>query len=289
MELLGAVRIDWHNRVEDVVVSPRAALVFDSVGTAPWSSDAHLKSRGGALIDKSPLPSQHRIRSSLKTNHPQGGPEIVSRAFAAVRRRLRRIIERFRIFNDPLEQLRSSWERKYQWDLTRFTWHDEEVPRQLVEVLEEGRLPDGPALDLGCGPGVTTARIVRIRPTVGLDISRNALGHAASRARDLGVRPLWVVGATPLLPFPNSTFGFVFERGTMQQLPAALRREHLREVARVLRAGGLLQFMGRAEAGRQLEGLCPPTLRIETLETIPPVERDGITVEMVHALLRRVR
>jgi len=67
-----------------------------------------------------------------------------------------------------------------------------------------------------------------------------------------------------------------------------MQPEHLRELARILRVGGLAQLIERAEAMDRLEALCPKTLRVETMETCPGPLRQGKPLQMIHALLRRV-
>jgi ubiquinone/menaquinone biosynthesis C-methylase UbiE len=186
--------------------------------------------------------------------------------------------------------LQARWERAYQKEnLQDVHWYQDQVPEHLVDLVEGGRLPEGLVLDLGCGPGISTARLAQARPTVGLDIARAGLTHARRLAAERGVSPLWVVAASPHLPFRDSSFGFVFERGMMQQLPEDTQGDHLREVARVLRSGGLLQYIGRSEAGERLEALCPAPLRLESIEAFEgPMRQSGTPRPMTHALLRRV-
>lgn len=209
-------------------------------------------------------------------------------AIDGLKRLFRRLLGSRSSVDRSARGLQARWDEEYlRKELPEFSWYEDRVPEHLVRLIESGELPEGPALDLGCGPGLSTARIAAARPTVGLDIARNALGHARRHAAEQGVRPDWVVAAAPLLPFPSSTFGFVFERGTMQQLPRDMQPEHLREVARVLRPGGLHQLIGRAKAGDHLETLCPETLRIESIETFPGPILAGQPERMTHALLRR--
>lgn len=173
--------------------------------------------------------------------------------------------------------------------LQNIGWYDDRVPAHLVDLVEGGGIPRGLALDLGCGPGVSTAHLAATRMTVGLDIAEAALILAQRLAADWGVEPFWVVAASPHLPFQDSSFGFVFERGTMQQLLKDTQGNHLREVARVLRPGGLYQFIGLGETGRQLENLRPDRLRLESIESFAGPDSDGKQRPMIHALLRRVQ
>lgn len=184
--------------------------------------------------------------------------------------------------------LRARWNRRYQLhDPTRFNWYDES-PQQLVALMGGGHIPEGPALDLGCGVGVATDLLATVRRTVGLDISEAVIPQAIRRAADHGVQPMWVIGATPSLPFRQASFGFLFERGTMHQLSSQVYSEHLEEVARVLRPGGLAQLLEGGNACDDLAKQCPHTLRVETFEHFDLPMRNGGLRPMIHALLRRV-
>jgi SAM-dependent methyltransferase len=59
----------------------------------------------------------------------------------------------------------------------------------------EGHAPDGPALDLGCGPGRFTFELCRSRPAIGMDLRMTLLSFAAAlRERGRSVAPMRVEG-----------------------------------------------------------------------------------------------
>ncbi len=134
----------------------------------------------------------------------------------------------------------------YSWFTAQRTW------RASCARLAE-RLPDRPglrALDLGCGPGVSTIEIARRRPAafvVGLDIAPRMLAEARRwlrRARRAGgpagtIR--WVIADVAQLPFPAHTFDAATGHSFLYLLPD--RPAALGEVRRALRPGGQLVLM----------------------------------------------
>lgn len=149
-------------------------------------------------------------------------------------------------------RLRSVWERKWRTLAgPEFPWHLTEPPPELVRLMEEGTLPHGGALDLGCGDGIAASYIARFRrPSVGVDIAVAAVERAARLARDAGSAASFVAAEAPLLPFVSQTFALVFDRGCLQNIAGESWPAYFREVERLLRPGGLLQlYASRPEFG----------------------------------------
>lgn len=139
---------------------------------------------------------------------------------------------------------RKLWERKYaQKHDTDFAWYLEEPPDELIELVENTKLPKGGALDLGCGPGVATNFLAgNFSPTVGLDIAFGALVEARSRTRATGKDASFLVAEAPLLPFQVESFSLIFDRGCLQAIPKDAWPAYFREVDRLLKPGGVLQL-----------------------------------------------
>lgn len=96
-------------------------------------------------------------------------------------------------------------------------------------------------LDVGCGPGYTT-RLVAERGArmFALDISRRFLSHAVQQERKdpRGIRYL----RASALELPLADAAFDFAMGTMSFMDMPETERLIREVQRVLRPGGFLQF-----------------------------------------------
>ncbi len=96
-------------------------------------------------------------------------------------------------------------------------------------------------LDLGCGEGTNTRAVARLGAAMtGLDIAPTFLQHAreTEAADPLDIR--YVLGDGLILPFEGGSFDFV--TAFMSMMDMADQAEVLKEVARVLKPGGFLQF-----------------------------------------------
>jgi len=90
-----------------------------------------------------------------------------------------------------------------------------------------------PALDVGCGPGGMLLELQRSRPTVGLDLSLEALKFARGR----GCR--WLVrGDAQKLPVKPNSFGLITALDLLEHLEDDLRA--LKEMRTALAPGGKL-------------------------------------------------
>lgn len=144
----------------------------------------------------------------------------------------------------PTER-RREWEERWQEkEGSSFGWHLDEVPAQLPRLLDSSPHPEGAALDLGCGEGVTTDHLAgRFALTVGLDIAYGAAVEARSYALQRQHHPSFVVADAAALPFRDGAFAFVFDRGCLQNMARASWPPYFTETDRLLRPGGMLQLL----------------------------------------------
>jgi malonyl-CoA O-methyltransferase len=142
--------------------------------------------------------------------------------------------------------------RQFERRAARFAGHDaivRETERRLAERLAILRHPVRRLLDLGCGSGASRAMLRERFPDaqwIGMDASpamlrggrappgrlRRLLGRADDSGR--------VCASAERLPLPDASVDFVFSNLMLHWHPAP--HEAIREMARVLRAGGLVQF-----------------------------------------------
>ncbi|MEM4699434.1 MAG: methyltransferase domain-containing protein [Candidatus Nezhaarchaeales archaeon] len=125
-------------------------------------------------------------------------------------------------------------------------------------------------LDAGCGDGSLMARLVgRCSLAVGVDSSREMLRVARGR---VGRGAALVLADVERLPFRGGCFDAAFLITVLQDLPSP--GEGLREVARVLRGGGLCvaTWLKKAPLGGGLEGL----LRGAGLRPIRLLDLEGV-------------
>jgi trans-aconitate 2-methyltransferase len=112
---------------------------------------------------------------------------------------------------------------------------------QLLAQLEgEGAGAHG--VDLGCGPGETTAlleRLVGLASITGLDASARLVAWAAQRAAERPqARAQFRVHDVTCAPFPVADIGFLYARFLLTHLSAP--QEALATWAREVRAGGVI-------------------------------------------------
>jgi 2-polyprenyl-3-methyl-5-hydroxy-6-metoxy-1,4-benzoquinol methylase/uncharacterized protein YbaR (Trm112 family) len=109
--------------------------------------------------------------------------------------------------------------------------------------IPQVRLPPGNGsvlLDIGCNWGRWCVSAARAGyRAVGIDPSLEALRAARRVARQLGVSTLYVVADARHLPFAPGSFETVFSYSVLQHLERDDVHRTVREIARVLRAGGV--------------------------------------------------
>lgn len=143
------------------------------------------------------------------------------------------------------EDLRGWWEARWSERRAEETeFYMSEPPAELRALLEQGSVtfPVGAALDLGCGAGFVTAYLSRFfHSTVGVDIALSAVQEARRRADETRI-PSFAVADARSLPFLPGSFGFIFDRGCLQQLPRTEWESYLEGVDRLLASGGMFHL-----------------------------------------------
>ena len=117
--------------------------------------------------------------------------------------------------------------------------------------LKDRRLADQPLLDVACGTGrfLRTVKHNYPRlPVTGLDLSAPYLAKARRALAPWSWIRL-IEGAAEKLPFADASFAMVTSIYLFHELPRRVRAQVAREMARVLRPGGLLVFMDSLQIG----------------------------------------
>jgi ubiquinone/menaquinone biosynthesis C-methylase UbiE len=121
----------------------------------------------------------------------------------------------------------------------------------LARHLKGSRLADQPLLDVACGTG-RFLRMVKHNyprlPVTGLDLSRPYLAKAREALAPWSWTRL-VEAAAERLPFGDASFAAVTCIYLFHELPRRVRAEVTREMARVLRPGGLLVLVDSLQRG----------------------------------------
>jgi ubiquinone/menaquinone biosynthesis C-methylase UbiE len=121
------------------------------------------------------------------------------------------------------------------------------------ELLRQAELQPGlRALDVGCGTGTFAVMIKREYPAVdvvALDPDRKALARAQRKARRSDVSVQFDRGFADALPYDNAVFDRVFSSMMFHHLPRSEKEGALREIHRVLKPGGRLEFIDFVSTG----------------------------------------
>ena len=136
-----------------------------------------------------------------------------------------------------------NWARRYDLLMGVVTLGKEKVFRQRIADL--ARLQPGETvLDVGCGTGtlavVAKKRVGATGRVSGIDPSPQMIARASHKAAQRGLAIDFQAGVIEQLPFPDQSFDVVLSTFMMHHLPDDLKRGGLREIARVLKAGGRL-------------------------------------------------
>lgn len=135
------------------------------------------------------------------------------------------------------EEIQKRFEAMYQ--RKQIPWLRAEVPMAVVTFADRaaGAFPGGKLLDLGCGNG-WLANYLAGRGFVveGIDSAPTAIREAEALAHP---DTRFTCGDALDLPYEDSSFDIVFDRGLLHHVPVDLWGQYEHEVARVLKPGGL--------------------------------------------------
>jgi len=139
-------------------------------------------------------------------------------------------------------------------------WDTGVVPPEVVELVEQEKVPPGRALDLGCGTGTTSLYLARRGwKVVGIDFSVLAIWRARRRAHRAGLSVRFHRADVTDLKFLTGPFDLALDIGCLHGIPAGRRERYAAEVARLVRPGGfylLYAFLPRPE-GPSGRGIAP--------------------------------
>ncbi len=109
----------------------------------------------------------------------------------------------------------------------------------FIEFLPDVKNLDG--LDIGCGEGTNTRQVAQLGARMtGIDISPRFIAHAMDVKKEVSPAPKFMVASAQKLPFPDESFDFCTAFMSLMDIPNQL--EAFKEIKRVLKPGGFLQF-----------------------------------------------
>jgi len=146
--------------------------------------------------------------------------------------------------------------------LGRSPWDTDITPPELIEVIENGQVTPGYALDIGCGTGTNAIYLAQHGfTTVGIDIAYLAILRARRKAKQAGVSVKFYTGdalklGTPKWPVITSPVDFALDIGCLHALGPLHIQPYAAMLRRVLQVGGhyLLYAWGQREWGGRTVG-----------------------------------
>lgn len=118
--------------------------------------------------------------------------------------------------------------------------------QELVAFVAAINFPKGTkGLDVGCGAGREAVFLAQQGLNmIGVDLSPEALRIAAERAKESGVQVDWRNGNALDLPVEDLSVDFVNDRGCFHAIADDDRDQFAREIARILKPGGIMLLRG---------------------------------------------
>ena len=119
-------------------------------------------------------------------------------------------------------------------------YHFEKL-HHLTRLVDFNAWRERDVLDVGCGAGVEVVRFARAGARVtGVDLAPSAIALARQNLAQQGLTARLEVADGEALPFPDTSFDFVYAHGVVQY--TGDDRRLVAECHRVLRPGGLAMF-----------------------------------------------
>ena len=135
-------------------------------------------------------------------------------------------------------------------------WDTGQTPPEVQEAFNQGNIPAGAALDLGCGTGTNVIFMAqRGRQAIGLDFVPEAISKAREKARKAGLNgsaQFLVADVTRLNEMDLPQSGFALDMGCFHGLSPEGQRRYAEGLAKTLVPGGwymLYALDPRKEAG----------------------------------------
>jgi ubiquinone/menaquinone biosynthesis C-methylase UbiE len=129
------------------------------------------------------------------------------------------------------------WDDVYRnYPAEALPWELGKPRKTLIDLIENGRIQPGSALDACCGLGTNTVYMAQKGFNVtAIDISKHALKRAQQKARRAKAEIEFVLASFVMLPFKDAAFNFVFDMGCFHHVEVEDRPEFIKGVRRALR------------------------------------------------------
>ncbi|MEM3112652.1 MAG: class I SAM-dependent methyltransferase [Candidatus Anstonellales archaeon] len=118
-------------------------------------------------------------------------------------------------------------------------WTEPLPPRELVHLIESGKINPCKVLDVGCGEGFYAIYLAsRGFEVVGIDLSENAIRLANENAAKQGVKIRFIPMDISDLDKLTERFDFVFEWALLHHIMPEKRQRYIENIKMLLNKGG---------------------------------------------------
>lgn len=159
------------------------------------------------------------------------------------------------------------WDRAYREGQT--PWNAEAPGREVVRIVEEGRVAPCRVLDVGCGTGTDVVWLSREGfDAAGIDLSAEAIARAKRRAAQAGSHARFRVGnVVEPRSEEEGAYGLVLDRGCYHSAAFADRGgEYARAVRALLAPAG--RFLLQCFSPREPAGYGPRRIPLAEIESV---------------------
>lgn len=154
-------------------------------------------------------------------------------------------------------------------------WDNSEPPQELVELIEQGTIKPGKALDVGCGTGYYSIYLAQKGFNVtGIDISENAILEATKKTAELKVNVKFSTLDALEVSSVKETYNFVLEWGLLHFIMPEFREKYVKDVAAKINKSGkyiVLTFNDQSSewgGGKYRTGLTKTPLYYSSLDEL---------------------
>lgn len=118
-------------------------------------------------------------------------------------------------------------------------WTSAEPPKEIVELIETGKIKSCKVLDIGCGEGFYAIYLAKKGFDVtGIDLSENAIKYAKQNAEKEGVKIKFISMDIKDLDKIYEKFDFIFEWALLHHIMPEKRKKYVRDASNLLNRNG---------------------------------------------------
>jgi len=119
-------------------------------------------------------------------------------------------------------------------------WTEREAPKELIELIETGKIKPCKVIDIGCGEGFYSIYLSsKGFDVTGIDISENAIKYAKENAKKRGVKVRFIAMDIKDLSQLREKFDFILEWAVMHHILPPQRKKYIEDVNKRLNKNGI--------------------------------------------------